>query len=100
MSTCLIVATALSWCFLGLICWLGWQLIRQNGRILVRLDELEKRLDELEFEEPSSSRREEALTGNSEIRSPKSEIDQSLVTSAATSRFRNRSPAPRLEKFP
>src|SRR5438046_140523 len=29
--------------------WLGWQLLRQNGRILLRLDELEKRLDELEF---------------------------------------------------
>src|SRR5437667_12427 len=29
--------------------WLGWQLLRQNGRILMRLDELEKRLNELEF---------------------------------------------------
>ena len=33
-------------------CWLGWQLLRQNGRILLRLDELEKRLDDLEFGEP------------------------------------------------
>ena len=32
-------------------CWLGWQLLRQNGRILLRLDELEKRLDALEFGE-------------------------------------------------
>lgn len=32
--------------------WLSWQLLRQNGRILVRLDQLEKRLDELGFEEP------------------------------------------------
>src|SRR5947209_15473953 len=32
-------------------CWLGWQLLRQNGRILLRLDELEKRLNELEFGE-------------------------------------------------
>src|SRR5690349_8300842 len=31
--------------------WLGWQLLRQNGRILLRLDKLEKRLDELEFGE-------------------------------------------------
>jgi peroxiredoxin len=31
--------------------WLGWQLLRQNGRILLRLDELEKRLNELEFGE-------------------------------------------------
>jgi peroxiredoxin len=33
-------------------CWLGWQLLRQNGRLLLRLEELEKRLDELEFGEP------------------------------------------------
>jgi peroxiredoxin len=31
--------------------WLGWQLLRQNGRMLLRLDELEKRLDALEFAE-------------------------------------------------
>src|SRR2546426_5640298 len=36
----------------GLGVWLGWQLLRQNGRILLRLDELEKRLDELELGEP------------------------------------------------
>jgi peroxiredoxin len=29
--------------------WLGWQLLRQNGRVLLRLEELEKRLNELEF---------------------------------------------------
>src|SRR5262249_31348238 len=29
--------------------WLGWQLLRQNGRMLLRLEHLEKRLDELEF---------------------------------------------------
>ena len=40
-----------------LIALLGWQLLRQNGRILLRLDELEKRLNELEFgegDEPQS----------------------------------------------
>src|SRR6266481_5553381 len=74
MSTWFIAATALSWCFLGMICWLGWQLLRQNGRILLRLDEVEKRLDELEFDESSSSRREEALTGNSAFRQPPSAI--------------------------
>jgi peroxiredoxin len=31
--------------------WLCWQLLRQNGRILLRLDDLEKRLDELGFGE-------------------------------------------------
>ena len=34
-------------------CWLGWQLLRQSGRLLLRVEELEKRLDELEFGEPS-----------------------------------------------
>ena len=29
--------------------WLVWQLLRQNGRLLLRLDELEKRLNQLEF---------------------------------------------------
>jgi peroxiredoxin len=36
--------------------WLGWQLLRQNGRLLLRLDELEQRQNELEFgedEEPA-----------------------------------------------
>ena len=31
--------------------WLGWQLLLQNGRILLRLDELEQRQDEIEFGE-------------------------------------------------
>jgi peroxiredoxin len=32
--------------------WLCWQLLRQNGRMLLRLEELEKRLDQLEAGEP------------------------------------------------
>lgn len=32
--------------------WLSWQLLRQNGRILLRLEELEKRLDE--FDDPQA----------------------------------------------
>jgi peroxiredoxin len=41
----------LTWIAIFAGCWLGWQLLRQNGRMLLRLDELEKRLDELEFGE-------------------------------------------------
>src|ERR1051325_3744140 len=74
--------------FIAATCWLGWQLLRQNGRILLRLDELERRLDEMEFGEPDDaprgSRREEADSENSELRTPNSEDDQSLLTSAAT----------------
>jgi peroxiredoxin len=40
--------------FLG--CWLGWQLLRQNGRVLLRLDELEQRLNEFELGKVNESR--------------------------------------------
>src|SRR5438270_7093276 len=52
----IIMGLALSWAVIFVGCWLGWQLLRQNGRLLLRLDELEKRLNELEFgggEEPA-----------------------------------------------
>ena len=91
MNYFLISAIALTWFLVGLGGWIGWQLLRQNGRLLLRLDELDHRLDEMEFGELGSSRREEALTEESEIHNPKSETDESLVTSAATSRFGNRS---------
>jgi peroxiredoxin len=67
--------------------WLGWQLLRQNGRMLLRLEELEKRLDDVEFGEVGSSRGDEAqieLSANAEVGHRKSEVDQSPVTSAAT----------------
>ncbi|HYT59942.1 MAG TPA: redoxin domain-containing protein [Haliangiales bacterium] len=51
MNDFLIFGIVLSWVFIGVGCWVGWQLLRQNGRILLRLDELEKRLDALEFGE-------------------------------------------------
>jgi peroxiredoxin len=47
----MILGLALAWAAILVGCWLGWQLLRQNGRILLRLDELEKRLDKLEFGE-------------------------------------------------
>src|SRR6266581_9036394 len=61
MNAFLISVGALT-CFLaGLSGWLGWQLLCQNGRMLLRLDEVEKRLDELEFGEPSEPK---SLSGN------------------------------------
>ena len=48
-----------------------------------RVTELEGRLTDLR-----SSRREEALTGNSKFQIPNSKLDQSLLTSAATSKLR------------
>jgi peroxiredoxin len=47
-----ILALALAWLAILAGCWLGWQLLRQNGRLLLRVEELEKRLDALEFGEP------------------------------------------------
>ena len=45
----MIVGIALAWTVILVGAWLGWQLLRQNGRLLLRLEELEKRLDGLEF---------------------------------------------------
>jgi peroxiredoxin len=53
ISHFVILALILAWAFIIAGVWLGWQLLRQNGRLLLRLDELEKRLDELEFGEDS-----------------------------------------------
>jgi len=41
----LVLAIAVTWLAVMAVGWLGWQLLRQNGRILLRLDDLEKRLD-------------------------------------------------------
>lgn len=38
---------ALSWVFLALGCWFAYQLLRQNGRILLRLEAVEQRLREI-----------------------------------------------------
>lgn len=51
MNGMIIVAIGLAWLAIACIGWLVWQLLRQNGRLLLRLDELEQRLNELEFGE-------------------------------------------------
>src|SRR5947207_4921437 len=45
----MMLGLALAWAVILAGCWLGWQLLWQNGRFLLRLDELENRLNELEF---------------------------------------------------
>src|SRR5262245_4129551 len=42
--TALIVAAILPWLLIAIGAWLGYQLIRQNGRILLRLETIEERL--------------------------------------------------------
>jgi peroxiredoxin len=51
------IGFALIWGAILAVCWLGWQLLRQNGRLLLRLDGIEQRLNELGFgggKEPES----------------------------------------------
>jgi peroxiredoxin len=40
----IVFGTVLPWLLLGAVTWLGYQLVRQNGRILMRLEAIEKRL--------------------------------------------------------
>src|SRR6516162_7105758 len=51
MNEVLVIGTVLAWLAIFAGAWLCWQLLRQNGRLLLRLEELEKRLDTLEFGE-------------------------------------------------
>jgi peroxiredoxin len=50
MTELCIITVALAMLFAGFGCWLGWQLLRQNGRTLLRLEALEKCLEELDLE--------------------------------------------------
>jgi peroxiredoxin len=45
------IGLALAWVVILIGCWLGSQLLRQNGRLLLRLEALEERLNEFEFGE-------------------------------------------------
>ncbi len=42
--TAIIFATALAWLLIAVGAWLGYQFVRQNGRILLRLESIEKQL--------------------------------------------------------
>jgi hypothetical protein len=43
----LVFSVVLPWLIVSLGCWLGYQLVRQNGRILLRLETLEEQLAQL-----------------------------------------------------
>jgi peroxiredoxin len=47
MNVILVVAVVLAWLLILVGGWLGWQLLRQNGRLLLRLEALEQHIDEL-----------------------------------------------------
>jgi peroxiredoxin len=50
--TALVFGTALPWLLIAVGTWLGYQLVRQNGRMLLRLDAIEKRLAPRASEKP------------------------------------------------
>jgi peroxiredoxin len=50
--TMLLLALAFPWLLIGFGCWFCYQLARQNGRILLRLEALEKRLEARDAEPP------------------------------------------------
>src|SRR5262245_26566027 len=50
----MIVGLGLAWAVILVGGWLGWQLLRQNGRLLLRIEALEEFLNELELGEPES----------------------------------------------
>ena len=49
--------------------WVSWQLLRQNGRLLLRLEALEQRLDELEFGEPETRPDESEIRNGDDLAS-------------------------------
>jgi peroxiredoxin len=48
----MIIALLFTWIILLLLGWLGWLMLRQNGRLLLRIEDLEQRLDAAEFGGP------------------------------------------------
>jgi peroxiredoxin len=86
----LVTLMVLGWLIIVGCGWLGWQLLRQNGRMLLRVEALEQRLDELEFGGSADV--------GDDARSLSKVGDQSLLTSAPTDngderadRFKNHS---------
>jgi peroxiredoxin len=50
----MIIGLVFTWIVVLGLCWLGLQLLRQNGRLLLRIEALEQRLDELELGGPAA----------------------------------------------
>jgi peroxiredoxin len=64
----MMLGLALAWIAICAGCWLGWQLLRQNGRLLLRLEALEERLNEFEFGEDEANRFSNRSLTNSKIK--------------------------------
>ena len=56
MGEFFLIAIILIWVVVAVVAWLAWQLLRQNGRMLLRLEALEKGFEDLDLEgEPCSN---------------------------------------------
>jgi len=63
MNSVIFLGLTIAWIVVGLGCWLGWQLLRQNGRILLRLEAIEDRLSLWELErDPSGNGKSKSRT--------------------------------------
>ena len=72
MNHVFVLGLVAAWAAILMVCWLGWLLLRQNGRILLRLDEVERWLDELEFggsDQPDAESRNGRFSSGSLARS-------------------------------
>ena len=65
----IVFGTVLPWLLIAVGTWLGYQLVRQNGRILLRLESIEKRLAPRRLAERSGrSRRSAGRHGRARLR--------------------------------
>lgn len=80
----LIFGMVLPWLLLGLGCWIGFQLIRQNGRILLRLEGLEK---QIKSNTPAPKRPTGLLVGET---APEFELPDLTGERRTLARFRGR----------
>jgi peroxiredoxin len=77
MNCILIFELLVSLAAIAACCWLGWQLLQQNGRLLLRLEALEERLEDLELA---------AKDADAEGSKQEAEVEGSLLSPALSSR--------------
>jgi peroxiredoxin len=91
-SIALVFSIVLPWSIVGLGCWLGYQLLRQNGRILLHLEALEQRLAQLSLAPSAAPAPAPSPPSGLPIGSaaPEFELQDLSGTRTALSQFRGR----------
>src|SRR5688572_13772214 len=87
MNWLLGLAAVLPWFLVAVLLWLGYQLILQNGRILLRLEGMEQRLGRLLSEEGIPGRPPGLATGSA---APEFELPDLEGREVSLSQFRGR----------